>query len=105
METRTREVAYSDQSLESLQSIFEYGVETFSPDLASIFIDRLYAETQKLRKDFLIHPECRYLPTLSKMYRMMVYEHYLVIYRIMPLRIEVLNIIHGSRSIIKDKGK
>ncbi len=103
METGTRQVVYSDQSLESLQLIFEYGAETFSPDLASIFIDRLYEATQKLVSDFLIHPECRYMPTQSKMYRMMVYEHYLIIYRIKPLRIEVLNIIHGSRSTSKIK--
>jgi plasmid stabilization system protein ParE len=98
MEKRTREVVYSEQSLKSLQSIFEYGVETFSLDLASIFIDRLYEATQKLTTDFLIHPECRYLKTKSKMYRMMVYEQYLIIYRIKPLQIEILTIIHGSRS-------
>ncbi|MFB2118237.1 type II toxin-antitoxin system RelE/ParE family toxin [Parapedobacter sp. 2B3] len=46
-----------------------------------------------------MHPECRFLRTKGKIYRNLIHGNYLVIYRITTERIEVLNVIHGSRSV------
>ncbi|HVS94109.1 MAG TPA: type II toxin-antitoxin system RelE/ParE family toxin [Mucilaginibacter sp.] len=99
MEGETLEVAISDLALHSLYHIYEYGVETFALNAANIFIDELYERIYALSDDYLIHPECRYLITKSEMYRNIIHGSYLVIYRITNYRIEVLNVLHSSRSI------
>ncbi|WP_159469041.1 type II toxin-antitoxin system RelE/ParE family toxin [Dyadobacter sp. 3J3] len=103
MEDEILEVVISEQSLLSLEEIFIYGIETFSFASASTFLDELNLQIQSLCKEYLQHPECRYLATKSKKYRNIRFGSYLVIYKITLIRIEVLNIIHASRSISKIK--
>src|ERR1700744_3211828 len=99
MEVEILEVVVSDLALESLQKVYEYGVETFSLNAANIFIDELTEHIERLSFNYLIHPECRFLATKSKMYRNIIHGSYLVIYRITEMQIEVLNVLHSSRSI------
>ncbi len=99
MEGQTHEVVISTLALKSLEQIYEYGIETFAITAATVFIDELIARIEHLDKTCLYHPECRYLATKSQMYRNLIYGSYLVIYRVTATRIEVLNVIHGSRSI------
>jgi toxin ParE1/3/4 len=101
VEVEIREVVISREALLSLEDIYTYGIETFSYGSASLFIDELYTRIQDLSKHYLHHPECRQLVTKSKKYRNIRYSSYLVIYKVTLLRIEVLNIIHSSRSITK----
>ena len=99
METQILKVVTSDEAIVSLEKIYEYGIETFAYTAATIFIDELLIRIENLSTSYLMHPECRYLPTKSKMYRNLIYGSYIVIYRILLDRIEVLNVLHGSRSI------
>lgn len=99
MEGETFEVVISSLALNSLQQIYEYGVETFALNAANIFIDELYEHIYSLSENYLFHPECRYLPTKSRKYRNVIHGGYLVIYRITTSRVEVLNVLHSSRSI------
>ncbi len=99
MEGKTFEVVISELALQSLQQVYEYGVETFALSAANIFIDELYDRIYRLSTDYLTHPECRYMVTKSKMYRNIIHGGYIVIYRITAARIEVLNVLHNSRSI------
>ena len=99
MESQILEVVVSDMALKSLEQIYEYGIETFAINAATIFIEELIARIEQLSKNYLFHPECRFLSTKSQMYRNLMHGSYLVIYRITPTRIEVLNVLHGSRSI------
>lgn len=52
----------------------------------------------QLSSHYLHHPICRFIPSKTGIYRNIRHGKYLIIYRIKPERIEVLNIIHGSRS-------
>ncbi|MCF2490461.1 type II toxin-antitoxin system RelE/ParE family toxin [Dyadobacter sp. CY347] len=103
MEIEVREVVVSQEALLSLEEIFVYGIETFSYGSASVFVDEIQASIQGLSKNYLHHPECRQLVTKSKKYRNIRVGSYLIIYKVTLLRIEVLNIIHSSRSISKIK--
>ncbi|MCE7073461.1 type II toxin-antitoxin system RelE/ParE family toxin [Dyadobacter sp. CY327] len=103
MEVEVREVVVSQEALLSLEAIFAYGIETFSYGSASVFVDEIYARIESLSAKYLHHPECRQLVTKSKKYRNIRCGSYLIIYKVTPLRIEVLNIIHASRSISKIK--
>jgi toxin ParE1/3/4 len=51
-----------------------------------------------LRMDYLRHVECRHLRTKSKKYRTILKAAYLILYRIVPDKVEVLRAFHGSRS-------
>jgi len=86
-------------ALISLKQVYEYGIEIFAYTAASVFIDELIFRIEQLSVNYLLHPECRYLLTKGKIYRNLIYGSYLVIYRINTNRIEVLNILHSSRSI------
>lgn len=99
MEGQILEVAFSEKALISLEQIYEYGIETFAMAAATVFIEELILRIEQLSVNYLLHPECRYLVTKSKMYRNLIFGSYNVVYRICPNRIEVLNILHSSRSI------
>lgn len=99
MESQKLEVVISDLALISLEQVYEYGIEMFAYAAATVFIDELIFRIEQLSINYLLHPECRYLPTKAKIYRNLIYGSYLVIYRITINRIEVLNILHSSRSI------
>ncbi|WP_295650252.1 type II toxin-antitoxin system RelE/ParE family toxin [uncultured Mucilaginibacter sp.] len=99
MERKILEVVISDIATQSLEDVFDYGVETFALNAATVFIDELNERIESLSEDYLLYPECRFLKTQSAMYRNLIHGNYLVIYRVAKQRIEVLNVIHGSRSI------
>ena len=86
-------------ALQSLEQVYEYGIETFAYAAATVFIEELIKLIEELSENYLLHPECRYLVTKSKMYRNIIHGGYIAIYRISSTRIEVLNILHNSRSI------
>ena len=99
MESQTLEVVISDMALKSLEQVYEYGIETFAFTAATVFIEELILRIEELSANYLLHPECRYLITRSKMYRTLIYGSYIVIYRINTPHIEVLNVLHSSRSV------
>lgn len=103
MEVEIRPVVISDLAIESLENIYIYGLETFSYSSATVFVEELYVRLNQLSSEYLHHPTCRFIPTKTGMYRNLQHGRYLVIYRIKPERIEVLNIIHSSRSPSKIK--
>ncbi|MET7253864.1 type II toxin-antitoxin system RelE/ParE family toxin [Dyadobacter fermentans] len=103
MEVEIRPVVISDLAIESLENIYIYGLETFSYSSATVFVEELYVRLNQLSSEYLHHPVCRFIPTKTGMYRNLQHGRYLVIYRIKPERIEVLNIIHSSRSPSKIK--
>lgn len=49
------------------------------------------------------YPECRHLVTKSRIYRNVILDSHLIIYRIADNRIEILNIIHAASSISRIK--
>jgi toxin ParE1/3/4 len=99
MEGEILKVVISDMAMISLEQIYEYGVETFALSAATVFIEELSSHIEQLSSDHLIHPECRYLQTKSKMYRNIIHGSYIAIYRITDNQVEVLNVLHNSRSI------
>jgi|ERR1051326_2424218 plasmid stabilization system protein ParE len=98
MEKEARQVVVSDLFESELARVYEYGIETFGRRAADSFLDEVITDIESLTIHFLIHPECRPLRTKGKIYRNIIIGRSLVVYRITSQRIEVLSIIHGSRS-------
>ena len=99
MGEKIRKVIHSKIIEEDLADIYQYGLETFGKVAANIWLEDANHEIQGLSYKFNIYPECKHLPTKSKMYRNIILGKYLIIYRIKAEKIEVLRAFHGSRSL------
>ena len=88
---------------EDIIEVYQYGEELFGMAAAKSFISDIYSRVWSLDQNYLLHPECRHLPTKDKRYRTIILGNYLVIYRIKKDRILVLRILHAHSSITKIK--
>jgi plasmid stabilization system protein ParE len=86
---------------ESRKQIYEYSLETFGYFQAERYRMKIRKSLDTLSCYYTYYPECRHIPTKSRMYRNIILDAHLIIYRITNERIEVLNIIHSASSINK----
>jgi plasmid stabilization system protein ParE len=75
----------------------------FGLSAAISFVTDIYEQIRNLDKQYLLHPECRHLPTRDHRYRNIIQASYLIIYRNTETIVEVLRILHGHSSIRKIK--
>ncbi len=100
MEKRKR-VQLSAQFEIDIQNIYEYGVEIFGIKLADQYSQHILALSYGLNDLYLMYPECRWLLTKGRIYRNIILESHLIIYRIKKERIEVLEVIHSKSSLYR----
>lgn len=103
MEKRIKKIVYSTVYYKESESVYSYGVETFGDVLSDLFFARLQTIVDELEHEYNLHPECKHLTTKGKIYRNIIFGKYLVIYRITPEKVEVLTLLHTSRSVAKIK--
>jgi plasmid stabilization system protein ParE len=84
--------------------IYDYTLDTFGYFQAERYQDTIEKALETLHGFYLAYPECRHIPTKSRMYRNIILDAHLIIYRITDERIEVLDIIHSASSIGKIRG-
>jgi len=103
MEKGSKPVRYSTQFKLDIINVFKYGFETFGRIQAEKYEQDIYRLVESLDVFYSIYPECRYLPTKSKVYRWIILESHLIIYRITDDEVQVLSMLHSKRSISKIK--
>ncbi len=86
-----------------LDSIYQDGIETFGVRQAQIYENEIWKLVNGLSYNWSFFSEYRYLSTKSKMYRCIILESHLIIYRIKPDKIEILGILHSHSGITKIK--
>lgn len=87
-----------------LDQIYTYGVEIFGIRQAELLYENeIWELVNRLSYNWPFFSECRHLPTKSKMYRWIILESHLIVYRITGSEVQVLRIIHSYRSITKIK--
>ena len=87
-------VVVSDQFKKSRQNVYVDGIELFG----------FYQEAlNTLPIYYNVYPECRHIVTKSRMYRNIILDSHLIVYRITDCRIEVLDIIHAASSMNRIK--
>ena len=86
---------------EHLIEILDYGIEIFGYAQARKYFNTISQLVERLESDYNYYPECRHLATKSHMYRNIILDAHLILYRITNERIEVLDIIHSASSIHK----
>ncbi|MEI6047836.1 MAG: type II toxin-antitoxin system RelE/ParE family toxin [Bacteroidota bacterium] len=103
MEKEPKPVIYSIQFKQDVIDVYKYSIETFGKIHAENYLDNIYRLVDNLYAIYDIYPECRHLPTKSRMYRWIILDSHLIIYRITATEIQVLRIVHSHRSISKIK--
>ena len=84
-----------------LDHVYIFGMETFGIRQAELYENEIWKLVDGLSLNWPFFSECRHLPTKSKMYRWIILDSHLIIYRITAIEIQVLRIIHSYRSIAK----
>ena len=84
--------------------IYNYTIDTFGYFQAERYLHKLEEALNTLHEYYLVYPECRHIPTKSRMYRNIILDAHIIIYRITDKCIEVLDIIHAASSIRKIRG-
>ena len=85
----------------SRSQVYSYGACTFGLLQAERYNQQIEKAVETLSHFYTFYPECRHLATKSRMYRNIILDAHLIIYRITDKRIEVLDIIHSASSIRK----
>ena len=96
-----KQVKVSDPFYESNEQVYDFGCETFGYFQAERYRQKIRQAIATLSEFYTAYPECRHLPTKSRMYRNIILDSHLIIYRITNERVEVLDIIHSASSIRK----
>ncbi|MEI7492399.1 MAG: type II toxin-antitoxin system RelE/ParE family toxin [Bacteroidota bacterium] len=96
MDTKKLPVIVSEKFQEDQKNIFKYGFTTFGETAAIQFYENLEKIIHDLGNEYYMYPECRFLPSKLRIYRNIILESYLIIYRITTNRIEVLRAFHSS---------
>ena len=91
----------SDKFLNSRTNVYNYGVHVFGYLQAERYDQIIENAIETLSDFYAAYPECRHLATKSHMYRNIILDAHLIIYRITIKQIEVLDIIHSASSIHK----
>ena len=91
----------SDKFLVSRTKVYEYGMLTFGYSQAEHYDRKIETMIESLPDFYLVYPECRHIPDKNHMYRNIILDAHLIIYRITAERIEVLDIIHSASGICK----
>jgi len=98
---KTKAVITSPDYEKHLVEILEYGLGIFGYAQVKKYFNTISHLVEKLGSYYTYYPECRHLATKSRMYRNIILDAHLIIYRITDKRIEVLDIIHSASSIRK----
>ena len=96
-----KEIIVSEQFIENRQLVYEYGIDTFGYFQAERYNREIEQSLSTLSEHYLMYPECRHLATKSRMYRNIILDAHLIVYRVIDHYIEVLDIIHQASSIRK----
>jgi len=101
MEERERSLKFSDDFIIDLGKIFAYGLETFGRIQAEKYENSIWSFVYRLNIEYEIYPECKWILTKGRIYRNIILDSHLIIYRIKSERIEVLRIFHSRSSITR----
>ena len=89
---------------ENRKHIYNYSLETFGYFQAERYSAKIQNSLDTLPHFYNFYPECRHIPTKNRIYRNIVLDSHLIIFRITDQRIEVLDIVHSASSIRKIRG-
>jgi plasmid stabilization system protein ParE len=96
---KTYPVRVTLNALSSINHIINYIAFFMHEPISAIRVgDDIYRTIDRIEKNPYAFRECEEIPTKSKIYRKAVCLSWLIIYRISPIEVAILDIIHSSRT-------
>ena len=99
MDVKSKEIIISKEFGRNFADVFNFGKICFGFSQAEKYNITILHIIESLKKFYSFYPECRYLRTKNKIYRNIILDAHIIIYRITEKNIEVLDIIHSASSI------
>ena len=96
-----KQIKVSNRFYSNFDQVYDFGFETFGYFQAERYKQQIRQSLDTLHNFYMAYPECRHLATKSRMYRNIILDAHLIIYRITNECVEVLDIIHSASSIRK----
>jgi len=96
-----KKVDVSDEFKANRTEVYDFTLNTFGFFQAERYLEKIEKSLSLLSNFYYSNPECRHLATKTRIYRNIILDAHLIIYRITNQRIEVLDIIHSASSIGK----
>ena len=90
-------------ALINLQEEVEYFQQNYSIDYSIKFRFEFKKIARSLSENYLAYPECRFLQTKKEIYRNIIWNKYLIIYKIMKDEVWILGLFHTSQNPVKLK--
>ena len=84
-----KSVELSDEFKANRNHVYNYSFDTFGYFQAEVYLKKNEKALSSVHISFYAYPECRHLATKSSMYRNIILDSHLIIYRITTQRIEV----------------
>ena len=94
-----KQVITSSLFWESYDNVYVQGLDLFGFYQAELYANKIKSILYELDQTYPYYPECRHLATKSRMYRNIILDSHLIIYRITEERIEVLDIVYQNPEI------
>ena len=94
-----KQVITSSLFWESYDNVYVQGLDLFGFYQAELYANKIKSILYELDQTYPYYPECRHLATKSRMYRNIILDSHLIIYRITEERIEVLDIVYQNPGI------
>lgn len=98
-----KEIIITANAIQTVKDEFEYLKENVSIDFALKFRDEFSKKVENILPFYLSYPECRFLITKNNIYRNVIWDNYLIIFKILEKEILVLGIFHTKKNPKKIK--
>lgn len=98
-----KQVIASSQFWDNYNNVYEQGLDLFGYFQAELYTNKIRNILYELDRTYPYYPECRHLATKNRMYRNIILDSHLIIYRITEERVEILDILHSASSISQIK--
>ncbi len=88
------EIVIKEYALEQLKKEYDYYLANYSLHYAEEFRLGFFDEIYSIVPFYKSFPECRFLPTKKKIYRNIVWNNYLIVFKIKSVSLEILTLFH-----------
>ena len=104
MDKAIYKIVIKERAEQDLFAAIDYYAINYSIEYAKYFKDEFYKTAETALPFVWVYPECRYLPTKNHIYRNIIWNDYLIIYKILKTEIWVVGLFHTAQNQKKLKG-
>jgi plasmid stabilization system protein ParE len=91
------QIIIKQSALNDLEEQYHFYAENYSLDFAEKFRTSFFNEIKTILPNPLKFSECRFLPTKNKVYRNIVWDNYLIIFKLKKSSVDVLVLHHTKQ--------